>query len=315
MNQVYKPGDVYFCTFPKFQQIPNARDYNIDSLKPSATPRPIVILQQVGTNRVIAAPITGDDAQFHKRSPTFVPLRRENYSTFLKKDSFVKTDQLQILDMKWMYPSNAPRKVGQIQGVELDRVFLFSMYATQTELAYARWISEIVAKSTRLVSAEVERDVMEKMGFPPRPAGNPGPVPYSRGDIYMCHFQPILHPQTKERLEGTHPAIILTDSTFRHIPPGRTIVVPLLENSAEHSRFASQHDVILPLFGKTYRALVSQIQPMNSDWMDKPLHKLNISAQLEVDRAILTGLGMREKVIEQAKSIIKTRLHDPKRGR
>jgi len=315
MIQKFGRGDVYFCTFPKFVQIPNTIDHNIDSLKPSIRPRPVVVLEQVTLNRVIAAPITSDGVQNNLLFDSYVLIRKGDYE-FLTKDSFVKTNQVQILDTAWLYPSGSPKKVGELKNIDLDRVYQYTLYATQTEKEYVRWITQIVSKRVKVDPSQIRSKIEEKLGLPLKVSRTPV-INFNRGDIFECHFQPIINSTSLERLHGNHKAIILTDARYAHIPQGQTIVVPLLENSHENMRYFSKYDVNARFEKKEYRVAVSQIQPMNRDWLDKHISRIKTTnQQIEIDRAVISVLGLREKVYKQANNLIQKLLKQhPPRGR
>jgi mRNA-degrading endonuclease toxin of MazEF toxin-antitoxin module len=301
-------GDIYVCNFPKFVQIPDTQDHNIDSMKPEAKGRPIVVLQQIDQNRLIAAPISSDGVQNYLKYPSYVPIYQKAYPSFLKGDSFVKTNQPQILDVKWLLPVHEPTKIGQLNPLDLDRVQLRTVYATQTETEYARWISEIVAKNIRIKPAIVETEILNKINLSDRVTIAPKVV-IARGDVHLCHFQPEKHNPSENRIYGDHKAIVLTDSKYAHIPTGQTIVVPLIENKVENLAYFSSNDVV---YGNE-RACVSQIQPMNRDWMEPKSASLNDSQTMELDRAVISALGLKDKVINHARSVIQTLLQSKER--
>lgn len=312
--QTYEPGDVYFSTFPKFVQIAGTTDYNLDSLKPNPSPRPIVVLQQLSDRRIIVAPISSDGIQNHLLFPSYVPISHKQHPDFLKNDSFIKTNQIQAIDVKWLHPSGAPRKAGQLQGLELDRVYQFALFVTQNEVSYARWISEIVTKNVKADPKKVERDVLDAMNLPNRNTRTPH-VAYDRGEVFDCHFPEVIKPATTDRVTGIQKAVVLTDAKYAHLPAGQTIVVPLIENTAENMRFASTHDVGFRIDGKDYRAAISQIQPMNRDWMDRLVARLAVGQQIELDRAVIAGLGIKQEVLRQSRSIIREHLRNKPRSR
>lgn len=301
----YQPGDIYFCMYPKFVQIPNTTDYNIDSVKIAATPRPIVVLQQVDSQKLIAIPISSDGAQNFLKFPSYLPLLKNDYPSFLKNDSYIKTNQVQLLDVKWLVPQHQPIKVGQLNPLELDRAQLRTLYATQSESAYANWISEIVAKNIKTNPEQVEKEVLENLHMPDRLTIKPS-MPFKRGDIYKCHLQPEISNASKERIYGDHNAVVMTDAKFAHISPTQTIVVPILDHKVENISYFSPHDVI---FGNQ-RACVSQIQPMNKDWMENKAASLTMPQMMEMDRAVIATLGLKQQVIDRARSMIQQ--HRPK---
>lgn len=297
---IFKPGESYFCSYPKFVQIKDKTDYNIDSTKIDPTPRPIVILQQIDDKRVIAAPVSSDQVQSHLQFPSYVPISAKDYPAFLKKDSFVKTNQVSVLDVKWLLPTAQPRKVGDLNAIDLDRIQLYSLYATQAELNYAKWISEIVSKNMKIKPNEIEKDIMQQLSFPDRrQVSHPGNG-FERGDVRICHFQPEIENSSPVRLYGDHKGIVLTDSKYAHIPKGQTIVVPLIDNKTSNLPFFGTHDVV---FGDQ-RACMSQIQPMNRGWMDDKVASLNKPQMMEIDRSVISTLGLKQQVIDRARSII-----------
>lgn len=306
MAQIYKPGDVYFCTFPKFVQRPNTNDYNIDSLKDNASPRPVAILHEIDSNRAIAAPISSDGSQNNLLYDTFVPIKAANYPSFLKKDSFIKTNQIQVIDTKWLYPSTSPRLVGSLNTVDLDRTRYFSLYATQTEKAYTKWISEIVSKNVKSIDhGTLEAALKMELPLHSRPERR-HPLDFNRMEVYKCHFQPAIHNPSPERISGTHAGILLTDGKFGHIPPGQTIAVPLVLNVEANKRVFSSLDVGISMNGQVMRACVSQIQPMNRDWIEgQALGKVDKLQMLDLDRSVINVLGLRDQVIEKSRSLIK----------
>lgn len=296
---IYQAGDIYISMYPKFVQIPNTKDFNLDSMKPNATPRPIVVLQQIDENRLIAAPISSDAVQNHLKFPSFVPIQQKDYPDFLKKDSFVKTNQVQVMDTGWLLPSAAPLKLGKLKSLDLDRVQIRTLFSTQTEKAYAQWISEMVAQSLPIPTEQTERDILQKLNLPDRLSIKPN-IAYNRGDVRMCHFQPEKEKTSTERLYGDHRGILLTDAKYIHIPPVQAIVIPLVENKKENESYFSKHDIV---FGDE-RACVSQIQPMNKGWINQKVSSLNATQIMEMDRAVISSLGLKQQVLNQSKSLI-----------
>lgn len=300
----YNPGSVYYSNFPKLEQIPGTQDFNIDSLKPDPVPpRPIVVLEQIDQDRVIAAPIASDGAQGHLLYGTYVPLRHQDYPEMMKKgyDSYVKTNQVQVVHTNTFYPKISPQKVTDLKPVDLDRVQIYTLYASQTEKAYANWIGEIVAKNVRMKAPAVEKTVLNELSLPRRPF-KPSRIAYERGDLILAQFQPEIGNPASQRLTGEHKAIIMTDSGFAHIPQGQTYAVPVLPNQKEYLSYFSPHDV---LFGND-RACVSQLQPLNRDWIGLKGGKLNTAQMIEVDRGVISSLGLQQQVINKARSIIQT---------
>lgn len=311
---MFEPGDIYFSSFPKFVQRPETMDYNIDSLKVNPPPRPIAVLEQIDANRIIAAPISAVTSGLSTVFPSFVPLKQSNYPETLTKDSFIKLNQIQPMDTKWLYGSPAPVLAGRLNANDLDRTRYFSLYATQTEKAYANWISEIVSKNVKLSRADVETAVIKEMGLPDRRYRRE-PTGYQRGDIVMSHFQPAIHNPSSERIQGTHGAVLLVDGKHAQEPRGQTIVVPIVENSKDYIHLSSASDVGVTLDGKVYRALVSQIQPMNIDWMESRVGRVDKQQMLDLDRSVVNTLGLKDKVMEKSRSMIQEHLKNKPKQR
>lgn len=299
----YNPGEIYYSTFPKFQEVPDTKDFNIDSKKVNSTPRPAAVLWQVDSDHVIVAPLGSDGVQNHLLFGTFVPLRHQDYPELMKSghDSYVKTNQVQLIDTKHLYPSIAPKKVTDLKPVDLARVQIYTLYATQTDKEYAHWIGEIVAKNIRVKAPAIEDAVLKELALPKRPMRTPK-IAYERGDVTLGMFPPEINNPASTRLTGQHKAILLTDAQFGHIPPGQTYAVPLLPNQKENLPYFSANDVLLG----TDRACVSQIQPLNRDWVGEKVAKLNTSQMIEVDRGLISSLGLQQQVINKAKSLIQT---------
>lgn len=294
----FESGEIYFSHYPKFVQIPGTTDFNIDSVKPNATPRPLIVLQEIDKNRIIAVPISSDNVKNNLKFPSYVPIHQKDYPEFLNKDSFIKTNQIQIMDTKWLHPAGSPQKVGQIKPVELDRVQIITLFTLQNETQYAKWISELVAKHVQAPAAQLEQDIIQRMKLPERQEINPS-LKFDRGDVRICHFQPDQQGST-ERFHGTQKGIILTDAKYAHIPPIQTVAIPLIPNKPENKAYFSSHDVV---FGKD-RACVSQIQPMNKGWMEKQVGKLNVNQMMEVDRSVITSLGLKKKVMQESRTMM-----------
>lgn len=311
---MFEPGDIYFSSFPKFVQRPETVDYNIDSLKVNPRPRPIVVLEQVDKNRIIAAPISSDGSGMNTIFPSFVPLKQENYPKTLTKDSYIKLNQIQTIDTKWLYGDPEPKLAGRLNDTDLDRTRYFSLYVTQTERAYAKWISEIVSKNVKIPRADIEAAVINEIGLPNRRTRKEPPG-MQRGDIITSHFQPDSHQQSKERISGTHGAIVLVDGKYASAPRGQSIVVPMVENSKEFMHLSSAADVGITHEGKVYRALVSQIQPMNWDWMESQIGKVPQQQMLDLDRSVVNTLGLRNKVIEKSREMIEEHLKSRSKSR
>lgn len=310
----YQPGNVYFGHFPKFIQIPDTQDYNIDSLKANAKPRPLAILQQLDQNRIIAAPITGDDARNHEIFSSYIPLRKNDYPQFLAKDSFLKTNQIQVFDISWLYPIRQPKLVGALSAIDLERAQYFSLYSTQTVDAYTKWVTEIINKNVPSFKAagelkNIDFQVLTYPSLPPHRARE-----FNRGDIVISKF-PGTVPPSSEKLVGEFPAVVLTDGNLGHIPTGQTIVIPLVPNISEYANFMSAFDTKVKSQGQVLRACVGQISPMNRDWMGERMGRLHPLEQLELDRGVITGLGMKKLVLDHSKSQIAKLLQNRSKGR
>lgn len=303
----YEPGSIYFCQFPKFvQPLQGGKDYNVDSLKPGVNPRPAVVLQETDQRRLLVAPISSDGAGNNERVPTFLRMKRSDYPQILKNDSFIKLNQMQVIDSQWLYPANAPQKVGDLKPLDLDRAQQLSLYATHTEESYVRWISEIVSKNLK-VNAQQLRTLEENMGqdlkFVDSPTRN-HPLPYDRGGIYSCLFQPST-PSSAYRLQGEHPGVLITPGNLVRVAPGQTLVVPLVEENQSLKALQSKHDLMVSIKDKDMRALVSQIQPVNYGWIDRnQLSRLTVGNQIEMDRAVISALGLRDHVLAASRELI-----------
>ncbi|WP_146000555.1 hypothetical protein [Paenibacillus pasadenensis] len=302
-NHRFAPGSVYFARFPKLEQVLDRPDYNMDSMKPGATPRPVFVLRQLDEERVLIAPSTTEKLGKKLDPTSFVPI--SGYA--MDKPgvlSYAKVSQIQPMPISKLLPADNPIQVDQLRPVDLDRVMLGSIYVTQTEQGYAKWISDIVSKNVRLDPQQLERQMTDELSLPDRPTESVR-FPFKRGDIYMARYQPEIGNSDPARLTGQHPSIFLTDGENMHIPVGQTVVVPVLPNTEEYARYFSKHDVLLG----DQRACMNQLQPMNRSWTDQQLlGQLTPGQQLEIDRGVLTSLGMREHIIERSKSLIQERL-------
>ncbi|MEK5061084.1 hypothetical protein BK126_26575 [Paenibacillus sp. FSL H7-0326] len=302
-----QPGDIFFSNFPKFVQRENAADYNIDSKKPNARPRPVVVLEEITPNRLFVAPITGDASGMNLSFPTFVPLKEKDYPGVLSKDSFIKLNQNQSIDIKWIVDN---QKVGQLTPKDLDRTRHFSLYASQTEKAYSEWISEIVAKNVKVNRPDIERQVLDELNLPTRKFYRQPPIDLKRSDIVPCHFQPEILNQSKERIHGNHLGIVIVEGNIRQSPPGQSIVVPVVENKSDYVHLYSPKDVGVTINGQARRVLLSQMQPMNWSWMelDKKVGQVMKQQMLDVDRAVIDTLGLKPEVIKKSRSLISEQL-------
>lgn len=301
---MYQPGDIYFSNFPKFVQRPDTRDFNIDSMKVNPSPRPMVVLQDINSKRLVGAPISSDKSGMNNIYPSFVPVRAADYPSFLRNDSYIKLNQIQRIDTKWLYPSNAPVKVGQLKPIDLDRVRYFSLYATQTEPAYAKWITDIVSKNVKQLNHEsLARDIIDNLGLPQRRERR-SPAAFERNGIYKAHFQPEIRNPSTEILSGEHLAIMMVDGKYAMSPNGQSVVIPLIENTKENAHLSSANDVGIHMDGKVYRAAVSQMQPMNWDWIGNKVGTVDKQQMLDLDRSVVDTLGLKDNVIEKSREAI-----------